>query len=109
MFSSHIWLECQLIRFQKDGRNLSVDTGFIVYNEVNYPNLKKFFEEVNVKTESSDMSFALSSNEGSSPSSPSSSPSSPSSSSVLIFTFLFCALLQELKKMKESWNGDQMV
>ena len=40
------------------GRKISVDTGFIVYNNLNYPNLKRFFEETGVKTQDSDMSFS---------------------------------------------------
>lgn len=43
-----------------DGTPLSVDTGFIVYNELNYPNLTALFEHLDVKTHDSDMSFALS-------------------------------------------------
>ncbi|MGD1878060.1 MAG: NAD(P)/FAD-dependent oxidoreductase [Kiloniellaceae bacterium] len=47
-----------------DGQCLAVDTGFIVYNETNYPQLTKLFEHIGVKSEASDMSFAVSLNDG---------------------------------------------
>ena len=39
---------------------VSVDLGFIVFNEKNYPNLVKFFGDLNVKYEKSNMSFSVS-------------------------------------------------
>ena len=39
---------------------ISLDLGFIVFNKINYPNLLKFFHDLNIKYEKSDMSFAVS-------------------------------------------------
>ena len=41
-----------------------VDTGFIVYNEQNYPNLSALFKNLDVPTSETEMSFALSFNSG---------------------------------------------
>ncbi len=43
---------------------IPVDTGFIVYNEANYPNLTAMFEHLGVATRGSDMSFGVSVDDG---------------------------------------------
>lgn len=43
---------------------LCIDSGFIVYNEPCYPNLVAWFKEMGVATEASDMSFAVSRDNG---------------------------------------------
>jgi predicted NAD/FAD-binding protein len=43
---------------------IPVDTGFIVYNPVNYPNLTALFQHIGVDTVATDMSFAVSAEQG---------------------------------------------
>lgn len=43
---------------------LSIDTGFIVYNELNYPNLTAWFDHLDVSSIATDMSFAVSQEQG---------------------------------------------
>jgi predicted NAD/FAD-binding protein len=48
------------IEVDEDGRPVPIDTGFIVYNEPNYPLLTRLFERLGVATRVTDMSFAAS-------------------------------------------------
>ncbi|MFG1487709.1 FAD-dependent oxidoreductase [Oceanospirillum sp. HFRX-1_2] len=47
----------------EDG-SIPVDTGFIVFNPVNYPNLTALFKHIGVDAPETDMSFAVSAEEG---------------------------------------------
>jgi uncharacterized protein len=47
-----------------DGKAIDVDTGFIVYNELNYPNLTALFANLGVETKTSAMGFSVSTGGG---------------------------------------------
>ena len=47
-----------------DGAELAVDIGFIVYNELNYPDLTNLFAHLEVETVESCMSFAVTADGG---------------------------------------------
>ena len=43
---------------------LGIDTGFMVYNDFNYPNLNGLFDELDVQHSSTEMSFSVSVDDG---------------------------------------------
>lgn len=55
----HAGGHCHTHDVERQGRSVSVDTGFIVYNEPNYPNLSALFRHLDVATEDSQMSFSV--------------------------------------------------
>ena len=46
--------------FNFENKNIPIDCGFIVYNKKNYPNFIKILDYLNVPSNESDMSFAMS-------------------------------------------------
>ena len=48
------------LKVKLEEKALYVDTGFIVFNHINYPNLCNLFNELGVRTYESDMSFSAS-------------------------------------------------
>ena len=47
------------ITVEEDGRAVPIDTGFMVFNRVTYPNLTRLFRELEVETQPTDMSFSV--------------------------------------------------
>jgi predicted NAD/FAD-binding protein len=47
------------VTVNEEGRELPIDTGFIVFNKVTYPNLCRLFEELGVKAKPSEMSLSV--------------------------------------------------
>jgi predicted NAD/FAD-binding protein len=49
------------IDVEADGQQLAIDTGFIVYNDVTYPNFISLLNELGIESQASEMSFSVSS------------------------------------------------
>lgn len=47
------------VTVDEDGRGVPIDTGFIVFNKVTYPNLCRLFDELDVPIKPSEMSFSV--------------------------------------------------
>ncbi len=47
------------VRVREGERELDLDTGFLVHNPRNYPNLIRFFEKLGVATQDTEMSFSV--------------------------------------------------
>lgn len=47
------------VEVEEDGKPVRIDTGFIVFNRVNYPCLVRLFDELGVHTKPSEMSFSV--------------------------------------------------
>ena len=58
--NSHLGGHSYTYDIQEKKKTVPVDLGFIVFNELTYLNLIKFFNELNVPFEKSDMSFSVS-------------------------------------------------
>jgi predicted NAD/FAD-binding protein len=62
--SARIGGHTRTLTFDYDGTKVAVDTGFIVFNEANYPELTAMFRHLNVPVQKSEMTFAASIREG---------------------------------------------
>ena len=56
---AHIGGHTHTVTVDEEGTPVPIDVGFIVYNEVTYPNLTRLFRELDVPTVDSSMSFSV--------------------------------------------------
>ncbi len=56
---AHLGGHTNTITIDENGRSVPIDTGFMVFNHVTYPNLTRFFSELGVATKPTDMSFSV--------------------------------------------------
>ena len=62
--SAHAGGHANTISVETDAGRWDVDTGFVVLNDRNYPNLDRLFDELGVATQPADMSFSVSDGAG---------------------------------------------
>ncbi len=94
--------------FVKNNKKINVDTGFIVFNDLNYPNLCNFFEDLGVRSYASDMSFSVSMNSGALQYS-GSSFASMFAQKKNIFNYKFLKMLFEIVKFYRNAEKDKEI
>ena len=47
------------VEIEENGKPVRIDTGFLVFNRPNYPNLVRLFKELSVQTKPAEMSFSI--------------------------------------------------
>ena len=57
--AAHIGGHANTVTIQEGAGSVPIDTGFLTYNEVTYPLLTRLFNELNVATQASSMSFSV--------------------------------------------------
>lgn len=57
--NDHVGGHSNTVVVQEGGRDVPVDTGFMVFNHVTYPLLTRLFRELDVETRPTDMSFSV--------------------------------------------------
>lgn len=55
---------CRTKEIELDGKTIPIDTGFVVFNKENYPNLVRLLNRLGIKYQPSKMSFGVSINNG---------------------------------------------
>jgi uncharacterized protein len=58
--ADHAGGHANTVTVQTDAGRWDVDTGFVVLNDRNYPNLERLFDELGIATQAADMSFSVS-------------------------------------------------
>jgi uncharacterized protein len=57
--NSYVGGHTNTVYVEEEGRKIPIDTGFIVFNTVTYPNLVRLFKELNVAVKPTNMSFGV--------------------------------------------------